>query len=153
VAVIGLFVTLVFNTIGVWRDEKQARQTRAATEVSLLSQLSVGLSEAGQAVTSFHDGKLIERRCDPYLIDPGAESHRLWQLLEYHDFLAWLFNRDYVTTEGAYEYWAPSLVDTYHLVTGYLPKKEIDERFDDLAYFRRTTPKRLFPESFCLKDE
>jgi hypothetical protein len=146
-------LTLVFNTIGVWRQEDQARQTKAAAEVSLLSQLSVALSEAGQEVISFHDGKLIERRCDPYLLEDSSETQRLWQLLEYHDFLAWLFNRDYVTTEGAYEYWAPSLVDTYHLVTGYLPKTQINKRFDDLASFKRSTPKGLFPESFCFKDE
>lgn len=153
IGVIGLLVTLVFNTVGVWRGEEQAEQARIAAEVSLLTQLGVALSEADQAVISVADGRLIEARCDPFRVQGGTAIGTLWRALAYYDFLAWLFNRDHVTTEGAYEYWAPSLVDAYHLVTGFRPKEEIDKNFAELAYFRRTTPRKLWPDTTCREEE
>jgi hypothetical protein len=153
VAVIGVLVTLIFNTIAVWREEKQAGQTRVAAEVSLLTQLGLALSQADQAVITVAGGRLIERRCDPFPVEGGTATATLWRALAYYDFLAWLFNQEHVTTQGAYEYWAPSLVDAYHLVTGFRPRKEIDENFSDLASFRRATPRELWPESSCRKEE
>lgn len=114
VAIGGLLVALVFNTVGVWRSEREARKSRVAAEVSLLTQVGSGANQAARAlVESGANDKRCLKAAGLSLND--SEEARLGDALNYYDYLAWLFNHDQITLESAKDYWGPDMLDVYDL--------------------------------------
>jgi hypothetical protein len=147
-AVIGLFVTLGFNTVGVWREVEESRETRRVTQVNLLTQLDATVNQAEQALNAAQG---LESRCDrhaTYSLERG-ETARLFAALHYYDYMSWLFNEEHLTLRAAEAYWAPNMLDAYRLGTTFLPDGEIDEKFAELASFQESAPARLWPPDPC----
>lgn len=147
IGVAGLLVTLVFNTIGVWRAEEQARKSRIATEVNLLTQVGDGANQAAQAVVA---SGANDKRCDQGagLSLTDAEEAKLQSALTYYDYMAWLFNDEHVTLPSAKRYWGRDMWDAYDLGRTF-KGEEIDVLFQDLARFVRSAPKGLKPPDPC----
>jgi hypothetical protein len=148
VAVVGLIVALVFNTIGVWRSAREDGQTRRATEVNLLTQLDAFVNRAEQELNA---SKGLQRRCERFaaLTLTRDETAQLFSALQYYDYMAWLFNDEHITLEPAKRYWAPNMLDAYRVGTTFHPDGEIDEKFAELAAFQRTADDRLWPRDPC----
>jgi hypothetical protein len=89
--VIGLAITLVFNTLGVRDSARQQKRTREATQLSLFTQLDQELNGAVAAVNS--------TRINAFHPTPQqrAQLDRAYDDLNY---MAWLFNNDYLTLPG-----------------------------------------------------
>jgi len=148
VAVVGLIVALIFNTVGVWRSVQESEQTRRATEVNLLTQLDTFVNQAEQEINATD---VLATRCKPnrpYTLTDGDEA-RLFAALQHYDYLAWLFNKEHITMGPAKSYWAPNMLDTYRVGTIYRPQEEINEHYAELAAFQRTADEALWPRDPC----
>jgi hypothetical protein len=145
--VAGLLVTLVFNTIGVWRAEEQARRSRIATEVNLLTQVGDGANQAAQAVVA---SGANDKRCDAAagLSLSDAQEAKLLSALTYYDYMAWLFNDEHVTLPSAKRYWGRDMWDAYDLGRTF-KGEEIDAAFQDLSRFVHAAPEELKPPDYC----
>lgn len=145
VAVLGLLVALIFNTIGVWRSEREARKARVAAEVSLLTQVGTGANEAARALV---ESGANDKRClkAPGLALNDSEEARLFDALNYYDYLAWLFNHEQITLETAKQYWGPDMLDVYGLGRKFTGS-HVDVLYAELARFDRTTDVPRPPDS------
>jgi hypothetical protein len=150
IAVVGLRVALVFNTVGVWRQVEQdqlaveqARQTRVFTQLGLLTQLGLTVTASERAAASAN-----EHRCDggtlTNTLDPEDKA-ALWEALSNYEYLAWLFNHKHLTLSSARRFWAPYMLDAYNLGTTFVYYKHVQDEFPELTRFRRTTPHGLQP--------
>jgi hypothetical protein len=147
VAVTGLLVTLIFNTIGVWRAERETSKARVATEVNLLTQVGEGANRASQAlVASGANDQRCKRAVGLSLSDP--QQSQLFSALTYYDYLAWLFNDGHVTLQSAKAYWGPDIVDVYDLGRKFVGT-EVDALFRNLSRFARAAPEEFRPGDVC----
>lgn len=149
VAVSSLLVTLIFNTIGVWRQVTEANDTRDAAQVSLLTQLDSLVSQAELELTEIGT---VKKRCDPYAVyslRDTDEDARLFAAMHYYDYLSWLLNHERVTLAAARDYWGPGMLDAYRLGTTFHPDKEINEKFPELDQFRQAAETELWPPDPC----
>ncbi|MEA2365936.1 MAG: hypothetical protein QOE69_3138 [Thermoleophilaceae bacterium] len=136
VGVAGLLLALIFNTIGVWRSEREARKSRVASEVSLLTQVGNGANQAARALT---ESGANDKRClkAAGLALNDSEEARLADALNYYDYLAWLFNHDQITLQSAKDYWGPDMLDVYELGKKFTGSY-VDVAYAELARFNRT---------------
>jgi hypothetical protein len=143
VAIAGLLVALIFNTVGVWRSEREARKSRVAAEVSLLTQVGEGANRAAQALV---ESGANDKRClkAAGLALNDSEEARLADALNYYDYLAWLFNHDQITLDSAKQYWGPDMLDVYGLGRKFTGP-HIDVLYAELANFERTADQRRPP--------
>jgi len=145
IGIAGLLVALIFNTIGVWRAEREARKSRIAAEVSLLTQVGEGANRAAQAlVASGANDKRCLKAAGLALND--SEEARLSDALNYYDYLAWLFNHDQITLESAKQYWGPDMLDVYDLGRKFTGP-HVDALYAELARFERSSELPRVPDS------
>lgn len=137
VGIAGLLLALIFNTIGVWRAEREARKSRIAAEVSLLTQVGEGANRAAQSLV---ESGANDKRClkAAGLALNDSEEARLSDALNYYDYLAWLFNHDQITLESAKRYWGPDMLDVYDLGRKFTGP-HVDVLYTELARFERAS--------------
>jgi hypothetical protein len=148
VAVVGLLVTLVFSTIGVWFQVRQARETNEATQLGLLTTLNV---TAKQAESGINATQAPDLRCKRDQIGQltDEEEAAVNQALEFYDYLAWLFGRQHVTLKGAEEYLAPRMIDAYELGSAFFPPRALARDFPYLKRFHDEAPPEWQPPERC----
>jgi len=116
--VFGLLVTLVFNTLGVWRGAKQDEAGRIAQQISLLTGLNQNLtsSEAEISQAGFEPCGLLVEDDDP---DPAGTVNdaqpKLFVALDYYEYLAWLFNEEQLTVEGARDHFDDRMIAGWNI--------------------------------------
>jgi hypothetical protein len=138
IAVGGLLVTMVFNTVGVWQYVSQTKRDRVASELGLLTQLNGLARQAEGRLTGVRDSVCAARRPKP---EDGAA---LIEAAQYYEYLAWLFNAHHVTMAEARRYWAPSMIETYELFAT-LRLTDARRRFPNLNAFKLATPRAEWP--------
>ena len=145
VAIAGVLVALIFNTIGVWRAEREARKSRVAAEVSLLTQVGEGANQAARALV---ESGANDKRClqATGLALNDAEEARLTDALTYYDYLAWLFNQGQITLESAMRYWGPDMIDVYDLGTKFMGAEGVDLLYAELAHFEKSADEDRLPD-------
>ena len=89
--VLGLGITLVFNTLGVRDTAKQQTATKRATQLALFTQLDQELNGSVRAL----EGLSVSGRLTPH------QRNALHQAYDNLDYMAWLFNHDYLTLAGS----------------------------------------------------
>ena len=148
VALVGLLVTLVFNTVGVWLQQEQARQTKDATQLGLLTTLNV---TAKQAEADINATEAPDLRCEPNQVSQlkDKEEAALTEALEFYDYLAWLFARKHVSLKDADRYLAPRMIDAYALGETFLPPRRLASDFHYLKEFRDAAPEEWHPPRPC----
>jgi len=146
--VVGLLVTLLFSTIGVWFQVRQARDTSEATQLGLLTTLNL---TAKQAESGINATQAPDLRCKPNQIGQltDEEEAAVNQALEFYDYLAWLFGRKHVTLQGAEEYLAPRMIDAYALGKAFFPPRALDRDFPYLKRFHDEAPPEWQPPDRC----
>jgi hypothetical protein len=137
-AVLGLFVTMVFNTVGVWQYVAQTKRDRVASELGLLTQLNGLARQAEGRLTGVRDAVCSARRPKP------RDGAALIEAAQYYEYLAWLFNAHHVTMREARQYWAPSMIQTYELFAT-LGLTDARRRFPNLNTFKLATPRAEWP--------
>jgi hypothetical protein len=89
--ILGLGITLVFNTVGVRNTAKQQTETKRATQLALFTQLDQQLDGSVRALEDLNvNGHLTQHQRDVL--------HHAYDDLNY---MAWLFNHGYLTLEGS----------------------------------------------------
>ena len=148
IAVVGLLVTLVFNTMGVWQGVEADKQARDTEQVRLMTQLNTQAIDTERAINATD---APDNRCKPYRIDTLKDNEQaaVFAAFDFYEYLAWLFNTDRLTIASAREYWAPNMIDAYSLGTTYFARADIEERFPELTRFRRRTERSLWPPDPC----
>jgi hypothetical protein len=164
VAVLGLLVTLIFNTIAVWGqldqaqdDARQARieadradEARLYTQIGVLTQLADAARSTERVI---NDSRLPALRCDPNYqgasdIKPADEA-ALREALGVYDFMAWLFNQGYMPSREALPIWAPRMIGAAQMGTILTSKEELRVDFPQLAGFYERADKRYYPPDPC----
>ena len=139
VAVFGLLLTMVFNTIAVCQQTKQAelatdqaRRERKDTQVTLLTQLNALAAEAEGAVVASRVQKTV---CD--LDDPtGTQSAAVYRAAGYYNFLAYLFLHDEIVMKEAEDYATPRMLDMYDLAADAFDLDYVSRAYPELRRFK-----------------
>jgi hypothetical protein len=135
--VIGLFVTLLFNTLAVRQSARQDSQAREAAQISLLTELNSNASNSERAISQ---SGAPDTLCDPHPPPPDArDSASLHEALDYYEYLSWLFNHDRLTVTGARDFFGGRMIDGWRLGSHLLGEDELRVRYRQLARFVRDT--------------
>ena len=93
--ILGLGITLVFNTLGVRDTAHQQTETKRATQLSLFTQLDQELNGSVRSLQSLLGSYDVSK---PLTRAQRNVLHRAEDDLNY---MAWLFNNDYLTLAGS----------------------------------------------------
>jgi hypothetical protein len=157
--VIGLLVTMVFNTIGVWQQvdqsklahqqaehaAEQAVRARIDTQVGLLTQVSALAADAESAVLASRVQDVVCRFHDPSVRQEAA----VYRAAELYDYLAWLFNERQLELESAKQYATPAMLSLYELALEALEDKDVDDAYPELKRFSIASPPSSRPQDPC----
>jgi hypothetical protein len=148
IAVVGLLAGLAYNGVSVTQQLEQARETRLAAQIGLLTQLDAAAVDSEHAINA---SRAPEKRCDgtPYLSLDHVERAALFKALGYYEYLAWLFNDDHLTMDSALDYWRQPMITAYDMGTEFYGRPVVEERFPQLGRFRRETAARQRPAKDC----
>ena len=163
VAVVGLLITLIFNTLGVWgqleqaqtdarqakEEAKRAAESRLYTQIGVLTQLAGAARSSQRAIDR---SRLAELRCDPKYHGsdiPRSDEAALREALGVYDFMAWLFNQNHLPSDETLAIWAPRMIDAAKMGETLTSKEELRTAFPQLASFYRHADKRLWPPGAC----
>jgi hypothetical protein len=144
VGILGLLITLAFNTLGVREQAKQARQTRTDTQIGLLTQLNDLVDASDRAINGT---RAPTYRCKPWAHTlTRSERAAVLAATQYYDYLAWLFNQGHISMPSARAYWSRSMLDAYELAAAYNDPGWINQRFHELWTFRNGADERFRPK-------
>ena len=156
VAVLGLLVTLIFNTVAVWRQLEQSRlearraeESRLYTQIGVLTQLA---SEARSSQRVIDRSALPELRCRRNYHGNDmlpADEAALREALGVYDFMAWLFNDGYMPADGVLPIWAPRMIDAARMGEKLTSATELRADFPQLERFYRNASRKLWPPRPC----
>lgn len=143
-ALVGLLVTLTFNTIGTWQGAKSAEEGKVATSLGLLSSLNASTIDA---VGEINSTPAFEHACDevPFGKLEDSELAAIGQALDHYDYLAFLLAGDYVTLAEAENYWRREMVEAYWLAERFNDPGQLKIDHPYLWRFYQRAPKRLRP--------
>jgi hypothetical protein len=154
--VLGLLITLIFNTLGVWeqlaqsrRDAKQAAETRRHTQIGVLTQLASEARTSERVITS---SRLPDLRCDSnYRVSDltPADYAALDDALGVYDYMAWLFNARHLTQRSARQLWAPRIIDAAELGGKLLSPRDVKLNWPELWRFQSEAPREFRPPNRC----
>lgn len=156
VAVVGLLVTLVFNTLAVRegarqselqadeaaRSARQARLARLDAQIGMLTSVSSFLQQTSAKVS---ETRAPDKLCRPELRLSKPAVASLFTQVESYDYLAWLFNQETWTMDSAKAYWAPDMLQAFNMAARERDPGALRERFPELMRFLRTMPDDLLP--------
>jgi hypothetical protein len=148
VAVLGLIVTLIFNTLGVWFQLDQARQSKEVSQIGLVTQLN---SIVKDSETEINETEAPGLRCEGNQIDQlhDDEQAKVLAALDQYDYLAWLFARGRLTLDDARDYMAPAMIDAYRLGKAFIPPADLTRHVPYLERFSTHAPKDVLPPDPC----
>lgn len=156
VAVLGLFLTLVFNTLAVRegarqsklqadeaaKSARQAQLARLDAQVGMLTSVSSFLQQTSAAVSQT---RAVEKLCHPELQLSRNAVKSLFTQVESYDYLAWLFNQPTWTMDSAKAYWAPDMLEAFNMAARERDSTALRKRFPELTRFLLTVPDDLLP--------
>lgn len=132
-AIASLVVALVFNGIQVRDSADQARASRQATELGLMTQLNEIVAQAESSVSpldrEFRQAELHYQ----YLSFRTAGQFAV--TLKNLDYLAWLYNHGYVAIPGARQLWEQRMKCMYATAVLIYTPKYIYPRLPNLRQF------------------
>lgn len=148
VAVLGLIVTLVFSTVGVWFQLDQSRQSKEVSQLALVTQLNTIVKDSE---TDINETEAPDLRCDGNQLGQlhDDESAKLLAALDQYDYLAWLFARGRVTLADAKDYMAPAMIDVYRLGQAFIPPAELSRHVPYLETFAGRARGDALPPDPC----
>jgi hypothetical protein len=141
VAVLGLIAALVFNGIQIRDSARAQRQSKTATELTLLAQIQSTLIDSAYRRTSYakefrelREGRRANLSRDAYRVvaEEGANMN----------YFAWLFNHGYLTADDADELFGPQMICEYKQAV--VPAlEEAPRELPDLVEFIQERGKQL----------
>jgi hypothetical protein len=152
IALVGVLVTLLFNTAGVFlsvRQEKlQVREAARTAEYSRLSRIDAefGMLTSVSALLNHTNVALTtlarKHRCPRDRLASPAEAREVLAAISNYDYLAWLFNQPEWTSGSAKGYWRHNMAVVAALGTTVFSPAGLKQRFPDLAEFSKSFSRR-----------
>jgi len=135
--VVGLLVTLVFNTVAVRQSARQDVESRETSQIGLLTQLNANASDSERAINAT---EAPDKLCGPP--EPPDDRIRppLLAGLDYYEYLAWLFNHGRVTVTGSRVFFAERMIEGWRLGRHFYGNELVRDRYAELERFVRATP-------------
>jgi hypothetical protein len=144
--VLGLLVTLVFNTLAVRQSAQQDNEARETAQIGLLTQLNSNASESEAAINRTPAPATL---CEPAApLDPPDDA-AVHAALDYYEYLAWLFNHGRLTVSDSRAFFRGRMTDGWRLGRHFFGHDELRVRYRELERFVRTTPARERGEPAC----
>jgi hypothetical protein len=142
VALAGVLITLIFNTINVRSTTLQlkqaaddARASRMDAQVGMLTSLSLFLQARDIELSHTSAARKL---CHPQITVAAGARAALTRQLKNYDYLAFLFNQPMWTLKAAKDYWAPSMIHAFDVATQVWDVPGVRRRFPQLERFRDT---------------
>ena len=146
VAVVGLVVTMIFNTIGVWLQVGQARvaskqaelaaqaasRARVDTQLGLVTQLNSLAADADRDVVA---AGIQDTRCQVGHVWTPKERAVVNRAAQYYDFLAWLFQQRAIVLDAARRYTAPAMLAMFELSRDVFGPTGVERTYPELMSF------------------
>lgn len=136
--VVGLLVTLLFNTLAVRESARQNVTARETSQISLLTQLNSNASDSERAINATG---APDKLCGPPAPPDDRTDAALLAGLDYYEYLAWLFNHDRMTVTGSRVFFAPRLIEGWRLGQHFYGGDLVRDRYGELERFVRATPR------------
>jgi hypothetical protein len=144
--VVGLLVTLAFNTVAVRQSARQDVEARETSQIGLLTDLNSNASDSERAI---NDTGAADKLCDPPEPLDDRSSAALLAGLDYYEYLAWLFNHRRVTVTGSHVFFAPRMIEGWRLGRHFYGGALVRDRYEELERFVRETPRGLRGDVAC----
>jgi len=112
VATLSLLVALVFNSVQARSTAESQDDARLATELGLLTQLQSVMSNSVYARVQYAPQFRQLRSGSRRQLTPPAYRATVEEAANM-DYLAWLFNNGYLTSDGADGLWGPRMICEY----------------------------------------
>jgi hypothetical protein len=135
--IVGLLVTLAFNTLAVRTTARQARQSREAAQIGVLTQLN---SNASDSETAINRTPAADRQCKARFVLKSDDDAAVRSALDYYEYLAWLFNNDRLTVSGSRAFFGGRMIDGWRLARHYLGSGQLTLLYPQLTRFVERTP-------------
>lgn len=134
-AIGGLVVALVFNSVQVANNAAETKHSRETTEVQLFTQLN-GLVTRSVGQINSQGGLSLEG------LTPRQEAN-FQEALTNFEYLAWLFNNQFITIQAARTYWLNPMRCAYDAAAGLFPPRQLKTDYPNLIkYVRDAAPCR-----------
>jgi hypothetical protein len=143
---VGLLVTLAFNTLAVRQSAQQDREARETAQISLLTQLNSNATDSERAISETDAPDMICSAPEQLSRHDNASVHAA---LDYYDYLAWQFNHGRFTVAGSRGFFGARMIDGWRLGRHFLGEIEMRSRYGELERFVRATPHARRGESPC----
>ena len=112
IAALSLLVALVFNSVQARNAAESQDDARLATELGLLTQLQSVMSSSVYARVQYAPQFRRLRGGGRSQLTPPAYRATVEEAANM-DYLAWLFNNGYLTSDGADHLWGPRMICEY----------------------------------------
>lgn len=140
--VMGLLVTLAFNTLAVRQSARQDRQASETAQIGLLTQLN---SNATDSESAINNTAAVDGACEDGSSLTSEERGTLRVALDYYEYLAWLFNRKRVTVAGSRPFFSERMISGWRLGRHHLGLVQLREKYRELTAFVYDTHTRDRP--------
>ena len=144
--VIGLLVTLVFNTLAVRQSAQQDNEARETAQISLLTQLNADASASESAI---NQTSVPDARCETIAPLDRRGDVALRAALDYYEYLSWLFNHGRLTVRDSRAFFGKRMIDGWRLGRHFLGQDEIRIRYRQLERFVADTPRGERGDDVC----
>ncbi len=131
-AIASLVVALIFNGLQVRDNADQARATRRATELQLLTQLNTIVTESQSTIQPRSPEFIRVEREGGEL--SGQSARYLGTTIKNMDYLAWLYDNGFVTIPDSRQLWGPRMRCIY-ITALLLYGPTIQKRVENLKRF------------------
>jgi hypothetical protein len=145
--VLGLLVTLFFNTLAVTQGARDAKRSRETEQIGLLTQLNSDATDAEAAINATPaPHKPCNGRSDQSTLNTKDDA-ALRDAVHDYEYLAWLFNHKRVTVGDARVFFGGRMIDGWRLARRYLGHAELTRVYPELSRFVRETPSENVPRN------
>lgn len=144
--VVGLFLTLLFNTLAVRQSARQDVEGRETAQIGLLTQLNSNASDAERAI---NDTQAPDDLCEPSAPPDEESASALLAGLDYYEYLSWLFNRERLTVKDSRDFFAERMTDGWRMARHFYGGDVVRDRYGELERFVRDTPRGQRGELDC----
>lgn len=150
IALAGVLVTLVFNTVGVFlsvnEEKRQAREAASSAQFARLSRLDTQfgmLSSLSGLLNRNNVDLAVIRVCSGTKPPSRRVTHKVLSAAANYDYLAWLFNQKAWTSRAAERYWQANAAYVFQLVQRVSRTTYVRRQFRELVRFNRSIPLRV----------
>lgn len=140
-------LSVVIALTGIWLSADAQRETKHATQLSLLTQLDLVSSASENQIVK---ADLAQRVCTRAPLS-DADHALLLDALQRYEYFAWLMNSGQLDRiPDVRAHWTPRILDTEELGERGLSARYVRRRYPEVWHFAQAVPKDPRPHGVCV---